>query len=559
MPKGLENALDECLARIEEGESLEDCLQRFPQYRDELRPLLRTALVIDRAFEQSVQESAPPEKALARARTRFMAEVSRRDHGENSEGDDSLWDRWFGWIPDLFRSRGLHTVAITLLLLIALLGGSTMASANSLPGDALYGVKRASEQVRLFLTLGEETRTELQRQYEERRVKEVKEVTQKGRKVEVTFEGAVESVQDDTIVVSGIPVRLSSDADEARPSVGTKVQVAAETQDDGSVKAKALRVETQEPAAEGTDSPNARPTFTPVRATPKPTFTPQPTPTNTSLPPTPTEAPTEMPTEVETEEAMATVVDTETPVETATQASTITPLPTDTPPPTATNTPLPPPDEVKIRIEGVIEDIGDSHWTVAGTRFELGSVVLINQERAQAQVGGWATVDAVKKPDGRIIARSIRVLHGPDEPPQDKEFRGVIESWGGEAWVIAGQRVLITSDTIIEGTPKVGAIARVKAEQYADGRLVAKGITVESEPEQQVVQFEGIIQELPPSAPHSLNGNWIVEADGERVTVRVTGNTEIDGKPEVGLTVEVEGTWMNDGSVRAESIAVDDS
>jgi hypothetical protein len=229
-----------------------------------------------------------------------------------------------------------------------------------------------------------------------------------------------------------------------------------------------------------------------------------------------------------------------------THTSTITPLPTDTPPPTATNTPLPPPDEVKIRIEGVIENIGDSHWTVAGTRFELGSVMLINEERAQAQVGGWATVDAVKKPDGRIIARSIRVLRGPDEPPQDKEFRGVIESLGGGAWVIAGQRVLITSDTIIEGTPKVGAIARVKAKQYADGRLVAKGITVESEPEQQVVQFEGIIQAI----------------DGDRWTVSgqdifIDGQTQIEGTPAVGAIAEVEAVVRPDGTKVARSIKIE--
>ena len=40
-----DNILDECLeSLLTEGATIEQCLQRFPKYADELKPLLETAL-----------------------------------------------------------------------------------------------------------------------------------------------------------------------------------------------------------------------------------------------------------------------------------------------------------------------------------------------------------------------------------------------------------------------------------------------------------------------------------------------------------------------------------
>ncbi len=38
--------IDECLARIARGESSEQCLSDYPEKRQELEPLLKTALVL---------------------------------------------------------------------------------------------------------------------------------------------------------------------------------------------------------------------------------------------------------------------------------------------------------------------------------------------------------------------------------------------------------------------------------------------------------------------------------------------------------------------------------
>ncbi|MBC8248083.1 MAG: hypothetical protein H8E90_00260, partial [Anaerolineales bacterium] len=47
MRRGLERALDECLSQLNTGElGLEDVLARYPEHEAELRPLLRTAMLV---------------------------------------------------------------------------------------------------------------------------------------------------------------------------------------------------------------------------------------------------------------------------------------------------------------------------------------------------------------------------------------------------------------------------------------------------------------------------------------------------------------------------------
>ena len=50
--KQFNNILDECLERLLTGqETVEQCLQRYPEYAAELEPLLRTAALMKKAVE----------------------------------------------------------------------------------------------------------------------------------------------------------------------------------------------------------------------------------------------------------------------------------------------------------------------------------------------------------------------------------------------------------------------------------------------------------------------------------------------------------------------------
>jgi hypothetical protein len=427
---------------------------------------------------------------------------------------------------------------------VGVLGGGGIVSANSLPGDFLYGAKRASESVRLFLTIDAGSQASLQREYAQRRVAEIKQVVVERREVDVDLAGIVDSIEGDTVVIEGISVHLPPEiTDEDRPAVGVEVHVAARTLEDGTVKAKSLAV-------------RAWPTNTADTSNPLPiteaTTEPEPSPTNSLSEDKPTVTPTLtlMPpgdvTHVPTKEAVVT----ELPVRsvTATLTSTFTVTPTATVTKLLTCTPaatsVPPPREIRIRIEGKIDAIGSQSWTVAGRQIILQPSTRIKQENALAQVGGWALVDAIKQSDGQLVAREILIIRGPEQPPQPREFHGVIESMAEGEWVIAGQHVLIVSETVIEGSPEIGAKAHVEAELHADGRLIAKRITVET-PTEQVMQFEGLIQSIG-------DDQWVIAGQ----TVQVNSETQIEGEAKVGEIAEVEVVIYSDGSQWARRITI---
>jgi hypothetical protein len=61
-------------------------------------------------------------------------------------------------------------------ILLLVLAGATSAAASSLPGDPLYGLKRASEDVRLALTFDDIARTQLLSELTDRRLEELAEI-----------------------------------------------------------------------------------------------------------------------------------------------------------------------------------------------------------------------------------------------------------------------------------------------------------------------------------------------------------------------------------------------
>ncbi len=61
----LYDTFDDCLTRISAGESLEDCLQRYPALAGELRPMLEAARLAQSA-------SRVPHHVQMRSRARFL-------------------------------------------------------------------------------------------------------------------------------------------------------------------------------------------------------------------------------------------------------------------------------------------------------------------------------------------------------------------------------------------------------------------------------------------------------------------------------------------------------
>ncbi len=66
-------------------------------------------------------------------------------------------------------------------------------------------------------------------------------------------------------------------------------------------------------------------------------------------------------------------------------------------------------EDALIVFEGVIQSIGDEEWTVGGRTFEITPDTVIDESKADAQVGRRAVVTAIPQPDGLPVATYIRI------------------------------------------------------------------------------------------------------------------------------------------------------
>ncbi len=106
MDKNFDRILDECIDRINRGESLEACLADHPEYAERLEPLLRAMLQTQGAY--SFVPSASTKRA---AKQRFNLALDRLEQRHRER--QSLFSRVFA------RPVAWATVATVLLILVA--------------------------------------------------------------------------------------------------------------------------------------------------------------------------------------------------------------------------------------------------------------------------------------------------------------------------------------------------------------------------------------------------------------------------------------------------------
>jgi len=413
----------------------------------------------------------------------------------------------------------MATIVLTALLLATVLGGSTIAaSARSLPGDALYSVKRMTEEFQLLLTFDRQAKAQLSQKLDERRREEAKAIASSQRIAEMTFRGRIESLDDTRWTIGGVPVRVSGETVlEGNIAVGALAHVRVQSLNNGTLLAIRISAEPEEV----TPQPTACPTLAKSTTVPTPTEMPSATVPIRLPPPIPTSSPTS------------------TPGPSATPTTTATPIPTATSIP-ATSTP---PREVKVRFKGRIEAITANAWTIGGQVVIIDANTRIDEQEEKAVVGTMARVLAIRQGNGALLAIEITTERATQTPEQPFEFQGLIESFGPTQWIVGGYALLITADTRIEGSPQRGLLAEVKALRQSDGSLLATHIIVRLPSEE--VQFEGVIQAI--SAEE-----WIVDG----IQVRIDAQTLIVGTPALGCPAEIQGLLLPDGVVLARQIVV---
>jgi hypothetical protein len=304
MRHDLETALDQSLDHLRGGMDIESCLQLYPEYSEDLRPLLELVTQVGRVI-------TPASSAAAReaGQELVLATAARKRAGE------AAGVPLFGAIRRTVRSLvpampGSPAVAwrfaatVLLIVLVAAAGGvSVRASGSSLPGDLLYPLKLAVQRTQLALTFDAARQHGLEVRFEDQQRMDVQAALKGGRQTDIEFQGVLQSMVGDTWVVGGLPVTLQNSTElVGQPRLGASVLVRGSLPGNGELLATWLQVE---PGL--AEEPSQTPTATepvPPSETPEPSDTPLPTdtslPTNTTTP-TETLVPSSTPEATETE------------------------------------------------------------------------------------------------------------------------------------------------------------------------------------------------------------------------------------------------------------------
>lgn len=224
MDERLYDALDQALAELEAGTDFELVVSAHPEIRSELE----TARMLKSSGQTKI-----PSGAANRSRTQILARAARL------RKDTLPRKTLFGRVPRF----AVTFIFIAIVLLSG--GGLIAASAQAIPGDELYPVKRSFETVRLGLTINPQSHQQIEEQYQSRRLDEVERLLALKRQAMVQFVGIVDQQGAGFWMVSGIKVDLTPETivlGEILP--GMNIEVEGATEPEGWVQALEIHLQT---------------------------------------------------------------------------------------------------------------------------------------------------------------------------------------------------------------------------------------------------------------------------------------------------------------------------
>ncbi len=165
-----DNILNDCLERIAAGESVAECLARYPEQAEALLPLLRMGQATMHAAHVSVP--SPTSKARGKARMQAALATNRQRRSKRLK-----FPRIF-WRP--ISTPMLAAFAAVFLTVVAA-GGTTVASGSSIPGETLYPIKSVKEKVEECIARSSEHKAQVHAKLARERGREMHELIRKGR------------------------------------------------------------------------------------------------------------------------------------------------------------------------------------------------------------------------------------------------------------------------------------------------------------------------------------------------------------------------------------------
>ena len=170
-------ALDNCLELLEQGGTIEACLERFPEAATELEPLLRLAMQTKKVGETIETPMKAQRLGLGRITDAWAAKQTKRSN------------RRLRFFRPLAKSWAIAMIAVMVLAF----GGwtTTSAAAGSIPGEVLYPVKKAQERVLLVVAFSDIGKAELHAKFAQKRTQEIEKLAARDKSQEVMDRTAI--------------------------------------------------------------------------------------------------------------------------------------------------------------------------------------------------------------------------------------------------------------------------------------------------------------------------------------------------------------------------------
>jgi hypothetical protein len=241
---------EKCIELLEAGVPIDQCIKQYPQLTSEMKSMLENANNLLQFNDEQVETELMEQ---SRARIIHEANLLRSQPVSRNSGVSKVKDfihQFYSAIPSLtpLTRKLVFIIAITGFLIL-FSSGLVIASAKSLPGDSLYPVKRAVEDISIHIVPSHVTRIEYEDNYSHQRIVEVQRLLELDRIQAVAFEGILEAMDGNSWMVSGIQVNLSSKSqiisglpDVQSIEIGSVIEVEGQTTTQGSVLASEIHI-----------------------------------------------------------------------------------------------------------------------------------------------------------------------------------------------------------------------------------------------------------------------------------------------------------------------------
>lgn len=187
MEQNIELLLDICIDEMQKGRSIDECMASYPQYANQLKPLLQLAEQIE-----DLPIPMPSSEAISAALINVgkemepnSASIEKQEALVTNRSIRKMKRKTFSFL-NIFRKPKLVWALSTFLFFVIIFSAATV-SASSVPGDILYPMKLVTEKVKFLLTFDSYNKAELRLTFSDRRLNELVTVLQQSNTLDTNL------------------------------------------------------------------------------------------------------------------------------------------------------------------------------------------------------------------------------------------------------------------------------------------------------------------------------------------------------------------------------------